>query len=94
MTAQERFNASWWRYLDAVIVQAERRSCEYTCTIDEYLAARLDDAAGESCIAFMEICLGVDIPHAVMEHPTLVAMNGYLASLFGLGNVSLPSCIG
>lgn len=82
---------SWRRYLDSVVLQSERRTQEHTCTIDEYLATRSDNAGGETCLVFMEICLEIDIPHEILRHPLLTAMTEHIAYLIGIGNVSRPS---
>ncbi len=91
---QERFVASWRRFLDSVALQSERCAREHTCTIDEYLATRSDNAGGETCLVLMEICLEIEIPHEIMQHSSLTAMTGYIAHLIGLGNVSRPCCHG
>ncbi len=88
MPAQERFIATWRRYLDSVILQSERRTNAYICTVDEYLAARRDNIGSDPSMALLEICLEVEIPHEVMEHPALAALTEYTAYLNTLGNVS------
>lgn len=87
MPAQERFVASWRRYLDSVVLQAERRTKSYVCTIDEYLTARRDNIGSDPSMALLEICLQIDIPHEVMEHPAIASLTSYTADLNTLGNV-------
>jgi hypothetical protein len=66
---QERFVESWRSYLDSVIIQAQRRDCSrYICTLEEYIIVRRDDIGSIPSFVFLEICLGLDIPHSVMEH--------------------------
>ncbi len=69
-------------------LQSKRRTSEHACTIDEYLATRSDNAGGEMCLVFMEICLEIDIPHEIMQDPLLTAMTGHVSFLIGIGNVS------
>ncbi|KAK7012924.1 isoprenoid synthase domain-containing protein [Favolaschia claudopus] len=72
---QERFVNSWRTYLDSVVEQAERRSKSYICTMNEYLAARRNNIGSEPSFVFLEISLQLDLPHEVMEHPLIVALN-------------------
>ncbi|KAJ6475658.1 terpenoid synthase [Mycena vulgaris] len=55
--------------------QAARRSTSYICTVDEYMAARCANigSGSDPSFAFLEISLGVDLPHEVMEHPAIVS---------------------
>ena len=86
---QERFIATWRTYLESVITQAERRGASYICTIDEYMDARRDNIGTRPSFAFMEICLGLNIPHEVMEHPALVTLERCATDLVLLGNVRI-----
>ncbi|KAJ3559506.1 hypothetical protein NM688_g309 [Phlebia brevispora] len=84
--AQERFVSSWQKYLVSLIQQAERRAQSYICTIDEYLAARYQNIGVIPSIALLEICLEVDIPHEVLEHPAITALTKYTTHLVTIAN--------
>ncbi|KAK7021182.1 isoprenoid synthase domain-containing protein [Favolaschia claudopus] len=83
---QERFVNSWRTYLDSVVEQAERRSKSYICTMNEYLAARRNNIGSEPSFVFLEISLQLDLPHEVMEHPLIVALNRDTTDLLILSN--------
>lgn len=51
--------------------------------------ARRDNIGTRPSFAFMEICLGLNIPHIVMEHPTLVTLERCATDLVLLGNVRI-----
>ncbi|KAJ6561560.1 terpenoid synthase [Mycena vulgaris] len=82
----ERFVNAWRTYLDSVVQQAERRSTSYICTVDEYMAARRDNIGSDPSFAFLEISLGVDLPHEVMEHPAIVSLNRDTTDMIILAN--------
>uniref|UniRef100_A0A8H7Y3N7 Terpene synthase n=1 Tax=Psilocybe cubensis TaxID=181762 RepID=A0A8H7Y3N7_PSICU len=74
-TTRERFMLSWKSYVDSIIIQASRRNnSRYICTFDEYMAARRDNIGSYPCFAFLEMSLNLDIPHEIMEHPTIVQL--------------------
>ncbi|KAF7984104.1 hypothetical protein HWV62_16714 [Athelia sp. TMB] len=83
---QERFVNVWRAYLDAVVVQAERRSSSYICTIDEYWASRRGNVGVDPVFAMVEISLELDIPHSVMDHPAIVSLTKDANSMTILGN--------
>ncbi|KAF8902796.1 isoprenoid synthase domain-containing protein [Gymnopilus junonius] len=84
---KERFLKAWRSYLDSIILQAQRRDKDrYICTIDEYIAARRDNCGAYPCFAFLEISLGLNIPHYVTEHPYLVALNRDTNDMIVLAN--------
>ena len=87
--AKERFVKGWRSYLDSVILQAQRRDqSRYICTIEEYMIARRDNIGTNPTFAFLEVSLGLDIPHYVMEHPHIVALNRDATDMTVLTNVS------
>jgi hypothetical protein len=87
----ERFEKSWGTYIDAVILQAQRRSQGYICTPEEYITARRDNAGLFPSFALIEQSLELDIPHKVMEHPHIQSLNMYACEMAFLDNVrSLP----
>ncbi|KAJ7190043.1 isoprenoid synthase domain-containing protein [Mycena pura] len=83
---QERFVRTWRAWLDSLVEQAERRSRSYICTIDEYLVARQNNIGAFSVFTFVEIDLGLDLPHEVMEHPTIVSLERDAADMIILAN--------
>ncbi|KAK7048258.1 isoprenoid synthase domain-containing protein [Favolaschia claudopus] len=83
---QERFVNTWRTYLDSVVEQAERRSNSYICTMKEYLAARRNNIGSYSTFVLLEICLGLDLPHEVMAHPLIVALNRDATDMIILAN--------
>ncbi|KAF7979340.1 hypothetical protein HWV62_42763 [Athelia sp. TMB] len=83
---QERFVKAWRTYLGSVVLQAERRSSSYICTIDEYMAARRDNIGSDPSFALLEISLEVDIPHSVMQHPAIVSLNRDTTDMIVLAN--------
>nr|BBH51498.1 putative sesquiterpene synthase [Clitopilus sp.] len=83
---EERFVKSWRTYLNSVIQQAERRDAKYICTMEEYLHARRDNIGSDPSFALLEITLEVDLPHEVMEHPTIVALARDTTDMIVLAN--------
>ncbi|KAK7012921.1 isoprenoid synthase domain-containing protein [Favolaschia claudopus] len=83
---QERFVNSWRTYLGSVVEQAERRSNSYICTMNEYLAARRNNIGSDPSFVFLEISLQLDLPHEVMEHPLIVALNRDTTDMIILAN--------
>lgn len=75
-------------YLDTVVQQAERRDKSYICTIEEYMASRRYNVGFDPSAVLIEICLELDIPHDVMQHPALVALLDAAANMVTLENVS------
>ncbi|KAF7982707.1 hypothetical protein HWV62_26552 [Athelia sp. TMB] len=71
---QERFVNTLRTNLDSIVVQAERRSSSYICTIDEYMAARRENIGTSPVFAFIEISKELDLPHHVMQHPAIVSL--------------------
>jgi hypothetical protein len=69
------------------VEQAERRGASYICTVEEYMAARRNNIGSDPSFAFLEISLGVDLPHEVMEHPAIVALNRDTTDMIVLANV-------
>ena len=87
LAVQERFFKAWRAYLDAVVVHAERRGNSYICTLDEYLAARREDAGPKPFFAFTEVCLKLELPHEVMKHPAIVSLEQDAADMISIINV-------
>lgn len=86
---QEHFVKSWRSYLDSVIVQAQRRDrSRYICTIEEYIIARRDNIGCAPSFVFLEISLGLDIPHSVMEHPYISQLHQDVTDMIIFGNVN------
>ncbi|KAH9477371.1 Delta(6)-protoilludene synthase [Psilocybe cubensis] len=84
---KERFVKAWRSYLDSVILQASRRDrSHYICTIDEYMVARRDNIGSDPSFTFLEMSLEVDIPHHIMEHPTIVRLNRDTTDMIVLAN--------
>ncbi|KAJ7753354.1 terpenoid synthase [Mycena maculata] len=83
---QERFVNAWRTYLASVVEQAERRSKAYICTVDEYMIARRNNIGSDPSFALLEISLGLDLPHEVMEHPAIVSLNRDTTDMIILAN--------
>lgn len=79
--------STWREYLDSVILQASHRDTRYICTAEEYMISRRDNNGIYPCYALLEMSLGVDIPHQIMEHPTIVALARDAADMITLSNV-------
>lgn len=87
---KERFVRTWREYLDAVILQASRRDdSRYICNVEEYLASRHYDFGIYPCLALMEMSSGLDIPHQIMEHPTIVSLARDATYIAFLSNVMI-----
>ncbi|KAK7451089.1 hypothetical protein VKT23_012765 [Stygiomarasmius scandens] len=86
VACEERFIRAWRTYIGSVILQAERRDHSYICTIEEYMAARRDNIGSDPSFALLEMSLGVDLPHEVMEHPTIVALARDTTDMIVLAN--------
>jgi hypothetical protein len=71
----------------SIIVQAERHSSSYICTINEYIASRRRNIGTGPTFALLEICLELDLPHDVMQHPALVSLNRHATDMILLTNV-------
>ncbi|KAH9477939.1 Delta(6)-protoilludene synthase 18 [Psilocybe cubensis] len=84
--AKERFVKTWLAYVETIYLQANRRDKSYICTIDEYIATRRDNIGTYPTFFFIEMSLGVDIPHHIMDHPTIVRLNRDTIDLTILGN--------
>lgn len=53
------------------------------------MVARRDNIGSDPSFAFLEASLGLNLPHAVMEHPTVVALNRDTTDMIILANVSV-----
>jgi hypothetical protein len=84
---KERFVATWRTYVASIVVQAERHSSAYICTINEYMAARRDNIGTYPTFVLLEICLELDIPHEVMQHPAIDSLNRHATDMVFLTNV-------
>jgi hypothetical protein len=73
--------------LDSVVEQAERHSSSYIWAIDEYIASRRDNIGTGPTFALLEICLELDLPHDVMQHPAVVSLNTHATDMIFLTNV-------
>ena len=87
----ERFINVWRMYMASVVVQADRRSSAHVCTIEEYTVARRNNIGSLPCYALLEISLGLDIPHEVMQHPAIVSLNRDTSDMIFFENVSRVS---
>lgn len=93
LATKERFVKAWRSYLESIIIQAARRDrSHYICTIEEYMTARRDNIGTDPCFALMEMSLETDIPHYIMEHPTIVALTRDTNDMIVLTNVSNELC--
>lgn len=70
-----------------MVEQAARRSQSYICTVDEYMTARRDNIGSDPTFALMEVCLNLDIPHEVMQHPAMLSLNRDATDMIILTNV-------
>jgi Delta6-protoilludene synthase len=52
------------------------------------MVARRDNIGSDPSFAFLEISLGLDLPHTVMDHPTIRALNQDTTDMIILANVS------
>ncbi|KAJ7910913.1 terpenoid synthase [Mycena leptocephala] len=84
--SRERFIKTWRSYVTSVVQQAERRSTSYICTLDEYMIARRDNIGTDPSFVFVEISLGLDLPHEVMEHPAIVSLGRDATDMLIIGN--------
>ncbi|KIY69043.1 terpenoid synthase [Cylindrobasidium torrendii FP15055 ss-10] len=82
----QRFHTTWRRYLDSVIVQAERRGQQYICTPDEYIAARRDNIGTAPSFVWIEQSLGLDLPDAVMKHPLIETLHRDVSDMILMDN--------
>lgn len=83
----ERFERTWHKYLDSVVRQAENRDRQHILTPKEYLLERVNNIGTWPCYAAGEQCSQLNIPHDIMEHPTLETMRTDVAFLVALQNV-------
>ncbi|KAF7374243.1 Terpene cyclase [Mycena sanguinolenta] len=83
---RERFLKTYRHYLDAVVQEAQRRSTSFNCTTDEYMSIRRDSIATGPCFALLEISLGLDLPHEVMEHPAVISLTRDASDILILAN--------
>ena len=89
----ERFQRTWRKYLDSVIVQAENRSRKHILHPEDYLRERVDNIGIWPSVAIGEQCLRLEIPHECMEHPYLEDMRTWCSELVTLQNVSTSDTI-
>ncbi|KAF7531580.1 hypothetical protein G7054_g8743 [Neopestalotiopsis clavispora] len=82
----ERFQRTWRKYLDSVIVQAENRSRKHILHPEDYLRERVDNIGIWPSVAIGEQCLRLEIPHECMEHPYLEDMRTWCSELVTLQN--------
>ncbi|KZP33092.1 terpenoid synthase [Athelia psychrophila] len=83
---QERFVKAWRTYVDSVVLQAERRSSSYICTVEDYMDDRRDNVGAKPALALLEISLELDLPHSVMEHPAIISLNNDITDMTTLAN--------
>ncbi|KAF7361114.1 Terpene cyclase [Mycena sanguinolenta] len=83
---QEHFTRTWRAWLDSLVEQAECRSSSYICTIDKYLVARQNNIGAFPVFTFVEIDLGLDLPHEVMEHPMITSLERDAGDMIILDN--------
>ncbi|KAF7374174.1 Terpene cyclase [Mycena sanguinolenta] len=86
--ARERFLKAYHQYLDAVVQEAQHRSTSFNCTTDEYMSIRRGSIGSGPAFALMEISLGLDLPHEVMEHPAIVSLIRDASDIIILTNVN------
>lgn len=72
----------------AVVVQADHRSSAHICTIEDYMVARRNNAGSLPCHVLLEITLGLNISHNIMQHPAIVSLLKDAADLVIYANVS------
>ncbi|KIY68713.1 terpenoid synthase [Cylindrobasidium torrendii FP15055 ss-10] len=82
----QRFQTTWRQNLDSVIAQAERRGTHYICKPDEYIAARRDNIGTLPCFVWIEQCLGLDLPDAVMQHPLIKTLHENVSDMVFMTN--------
>jgi hypothetical protein len=83
----ERYQKTWGDYIDSAILQSQRRSRQYACTAEEYMATRHDNVGLYPCFALLEQTLELDLPHEVMEHPYMQSLNKDACEMIFLDNV-------
>ncbi|KAF7374173.1 Terpene cyclase [Mycena sanguinolenta] len=84
--ARERFLKAYRQYLDATMQEAQHRSTSHNCTPDEYMSIRRGSISSGPCFALVEISLGLDLPHEVMEHPAVISLTRDASDIIILAN--------
>jgi hypothetical protein len=85
-TFQQRFLASWERYLHGVVEEAENRSTSCILDIDGYFRLRRLTVGTRPSFRMVEI--DMDIPEEVTEHPTILELELVLTDMVAIVNVS------
>jgi hypothetical protein len=53
------------------------------------MVSRRNNIGIDPCLALLEISIGADIPHQIMEHPTILALARDSADMLTLSNVMI-----
>ncbi|TFY65633.1 hypothetical protein EVG20_g5457 [Dentipellis fragilis] len=69
-----RFVRTMEGFLDAVTQQAHDRVCESVPSHQTYITLRRDSSGCRPCFALLEYAAGIDLPHAIAEHPSVRTM--------------------
>ena len=84
--AMERFIADFDDYTKSVILEAEDRAIGVQRTVDDYLTLRRGTCGAKPSFSFF--ALGLNIPNAVFDNPTMISLIENATDLNGITNVS------
>ncbi|KAI0706366.1 terpenoid synthase [Earliella scabrosa] len=82
--SQRRFIKTFESYCQAVVQQAADRDKKHIRDVDSYFENRRENIGTKPCFAFLE--LDMNIPDAVMEHPTIVNLTNWATDIIIMDN--------
>ena len=88
-SSQRRFIKTFESYCQAVVQEAADRDTKHIRDVDSYFENRRENIGTKPCFAFLE--LDMNIPDAVMEHPTIVNLTKWATDIIIMDNVRLGS---
>jgi hypothetical protein len=86
LPAIERFISDFDAYTKSIILEAEDRATEHQRTVDDYIALRRDTCGAKPTFSFFAI--GLNIPNAVFDNPSMISLIEDATDLIAIINVS------
>ena len=88
LPAIERFISDFDAYTKSIILEAEDRAADHQRTVNDYLTLRRDTCGAKPTVSFF--ALGLDIPNAVFDNPSMISLIENATDLIAIVNVSHP----
>ena len=75
-------------FFSAVTREAQDRSQHHIADLESYIALRRDTGGCKSCFALIEYAAGIDLPDAVINHPSIRTLEDATNDIVAWTNVS------